>query len=351
MISTTPHSAFGRAILLLIALLIVGCGSKENEPPKKGPAEDGKAKGPPIEAINDVTCLACSPDGRLVGVTYSNPGMVGVWDIQSGLANFEPNSGHFEQLVFTPDSLNLIGMGTPEKKMMIWNAKTGSGREVPLPPWKGGTRMSPFVTMSGDGKSAVSIYDEKKIVKLDVSGGKVDYFPNEIEYFRGAAYSPALHLVAIGQYYPSHLLLIKLGEKSPNKKIPLPLKPRAIAFSKDGKTMALSLSEEEDKKRIDRVELWDTDGWKVRGTLPKKPGPDFRSYEIMALSEDGKFLAGVPYPDERCVELWDTTGRLVNTIENGDTPRALAFTPDGKTLIIGYRKQGLKLVDTAGKGK
>ena len=133
-----------------------------------------------------------------------------------------------------------------------------------------------------------------------------------------------------------------------------------MTFSGDGKTLAIALNAkrsfdpEKNKKLIDRVELWNTTNWKIRATLPKEPGPDFRTYGDslkvwgqMAMSADGKLLAGIPARDsiETTVELWDTTTQTMRVIDKGGVATFLAFMPNGQSLLIGSRK-GVKLVNT-----
>jgi WD40 repeat protein len=101
-----------------------------------------------------------------------------------------------------------------------------------------------------------------------------------------------------------------------------------LAFSPDGQTLAAGAGS---------VELWDVKSGASRRLSPRGKGP----LRALAFSPDGTTLAAV----NETVTVWDVaTGREMATFP-GAAP--LAFTPNGKTLIVGSRTNGVTLWDLA----
>ena len=218
-----------------------------------------------------------------------------------------------------------------------------------------------FIGVSADGIHGISIYDDKKIVRLKLEDAKLEFLESDIEYTRCSAYSPALDLIAVGLQEEGMLLVKPGAKKGTAQKLKVETQPRQVAFSGDGKLMVVAVTgktyfdEEKNKKAIDRVELWDTAQWKIRATLPKEADLKFIGYGHilkpwgqMAPSRDGKYLAGIPRAnDETTVELWDIAAQSVRVVDKGGLASFLLFTPDGTKLLIGYQDKGVKLVDTS----
>jgi RNA polymerase sigma factor (sigma-70 family) len=96
---------------------------------------------------------------------------------------------------------------------------------------------------------------------------------------------------------------------------------RAVAFSPDGKLLAVTLEE--------GVGLWDRTTRKEVRRLPGKES----GVRCPVFSRDGQRLA---VADGRGVELWDLkTGQPCHDFGHGHTVNAVAFSPDGQTIVSG----------------
>lgn len=363
--------SFHRRALLaagLFACLIQVAGCNRNPPAKTGddgPKQDlAVSAGPRLDQLDrGISAIVCSPDGKLVAVTFGNPGSFGVWELGTKKPKMSPAPGYFRKFAFTSDSKTLVGINALEK-IAVWDVDSGKEKHsVPLPEWKENKSVTlpQFMSISSDGKTAYCIHDDKRLIKLTLDVGKIEDLATDFKYFPLAAYSPELNLVVVamgrGLGEAKELQLLMPGEKTPHKKVPLPNEAVALAFSKDGKTLAVSLrakssfkNEEENKKLIDRVEIWDTGAWKAKVALPKEPSAEFLCYQTMAISPDAKFLAGRA-DDTKVVDLWDIANqKLLQKIKLDDWASVLAFTNDAKTLLIGYQESGIQFVDTAASG-
>jgi WD40 repeat protein len=109
-----------------------------------------------------------------------------------------------------------------------------------------------------------------------------------------------------------------------------------VAYSPDGKTLA-SAGNESAKLGDFSVKLWDPATGKQKALLKEQWGP-------LAFSRDSKVLATV---ESGKVALWDVSAAKQKTAcENIYHPRALALSPDGATLAY-TMGENIKLADTA----
>jgi RNA polymerase sigma factor (sigma-70 family) len=111
-----------------------------------------------------------------------------------------------------------------------------------------------------------------------------------------------------------------------------------VAFSPDGSMLAATVAEEVVLPTMRRVQyvimVWDAQTLALKRTL----GNDSQFVGV-AWSPNGRLLAGTDATHRR-VQLWDAeTGTLQRTLDTGKAgPWSMAFSPDGKTLVVGIQK-------------
>ena len=132
------------------------------------------------------------------------------------------------------------------------------------------------------------------------------------------------------------------------KKVKLKNHVRALAFSHDGKTLAVSFLPSRGKSLL---QLWDTAAWKLRTTATADKRKDFDHYQTLVFSPDNNIIAGVPVfnkVNSRIVDFLDNDGKVVG---GATMPMvsllSLQFSPDGKTLAARLTNNSIAFLDPA----
>jgi WD40 repeat protein len=118
-----------------------------------------------------------------------------------------------------------------------------------------------------------------------------------------------------------------------------------MAFSPDGKMLAVGGGYAEGEMIFGYVKLWEVVTWQLRGIL----GGHTHVVHALAFAPDGNTLA--TGSDDGTARIWDPRGRRERAVLKGDAGelRGVAFTPDGKTLATGNGKspRSVKLWEVA----
>jgi WD40 repeat protein len=183
--------------------------------------------------------------------------------------------------------------------------------------------------------------DAGKDVRVwDLAAGKVTSKFQTFAQDTAAAFSPDLTTLALAHYQDVDLLDVATGKEQ--KLLPDHRgQVGGMAFTADGKTLAVGVLRQVDFMQMDEICLWDVEKGEVRKTL----GRHLNTLWTMAVSPNGKWLAlinrqGHLYDDGYELRLLDVAAdRIAASLPlnfKKEMATCLAFSPDSRVLAAGY---------------
>ena len=260
--------------------------------------------------------LAFAPDGHQLAITHSD-GLLTLWDIarKQQLHSFSSEFVTIRQTVaFSPDGQTLACMGKGDK-IVLWSITTGAKvREL-----SGHSKRVQSIAFSADGRTLASGSLDETIILWDVAdGSKLATLPSH--ELGCLAISPDGHtLTYVGS---DHAVIFWdiASRKMMNYHIPLRGKKTSLAYSADGRSLALACDRS--------IFIWDITAGSMRDSYIEKVGGVNR----IAISSNERYFATGDW--NYAVTLWDFIGGMkIYSIPSGAWGN-ITFSPDGSMLTL-----------------
>ena len=294
--------------------------------------------------------VAFSPDGAMLATAGGN-NTCRIWDVESQklLLTFKLPDYWINTLTFLDDGRTLVGEGEIDKsshplmgggpwrwdvpKVWMWDVSSGKQLDTfttKLPrfnPFKD-ARSSVRVKAFANGSRVIFAFENKDgtiSVKDGRTNREIVLLPNPNGEVRAFSFTPDGGILAVATSRNVHLWdLVDTGEQLatfPKRVANFEGYPVILAFSKDGKTLAVA--------GLDDIEIWNMDTYSHVSTLKNKSGGLWK----FVLSADGATVVTMNH--HGTVDLWSAqTGKHERTLTTGWTSRfsTLVFSHDGKTI-------------------
>jgi WD40 repeat protein len=315
------------------ALLAAGSGNSVILWNAAGDRKIALLKGPTGGAI---TCLAFTPRGRLLATGHGG-GALRLWDAAARrLLRRLPGheQGDVYSVAFDPDGKTLASTGY-DQTVRLWDVATGR----PLATLRGHRAIGRAVTFSPDGRTLATGSQDGTVRLYDAVTHRFrESVPGQAPVW-SLAFSGDGGSLVIGSWEGARLLDLTRPPEGGVFQSGEPI-AYALAFSPDGKTLARGTWG-------GSIELWDV----ATGSMRVIPGRRGTVWSL-AYSTDGKTLAAGCGFYARSdlpgyVTFWDArTGKPAPElrVDEGGVC-TVAFSPDGRYLLIGVSFKALKLWD------
>jgi WD40 repeat protein len=311
-----------------------------------------------------VVSLAFSPTGKTLAVAEGSPEdselfkkhrVVKLWDVAAGkvVRKFIGQTHPAEDVAISPDG-KILAAAAEDKTIRVWDLATGKTR-CTIGVFKG-VRGDPMRLLFLAGRKTLAAAGDDRVRLFDATSGReVERLAGHQTGVRLLAFAPdGKALAAAGAWDPG----VQLWEPATGTRVHWLAGHRApvhfVVFSPDGKTLVTAAGESWDlttRQPAPEVKWWDRATGKERAPLRGLP----KEIGAVAFSPDGKTLAvagGHRYGKAGTLKLWSSTTGRVRIALRGHTKfvTAVAFSPDGTMLAAADADQQVKIWDlTRGK--
>jgi WD40 repeat protein/serine/threonine protein kinase len=275
----------------------------------------------------NVRSLTFAPNGRWLATAGDDDNAIQLWDVASGHrgATLRGHSGPVNCIAFSPDG-NRLASGGDDHSVRLWDVV----KEVEVANWQAHADSVTCLAWSSDGQMLVTGGKDFVVKGWDASSGKGRAAlqghrapPSGVAFLPGAPSVASASQDGTVRLWDAHLWR------------PMSVLPReevqeawSVAYSPDGKTLAVGTSDGAIFLwSVPRV-LWDVNEWKMRAVLRGH----VQGVRSLAFSADGISLASGG--DDGTVRLWDpVTGQELLTLQDHQQKVvSVAFAPDARTL-------------------
>jgi WD40 repeat protein len=295
-------------------------------------------------------CVLFAPDGRTLAASLLTAQFVHslqLWDLATGKELWRVPTTYLQGeigMAFSPDGKTLINLATPFVDPTMHRYLTATGEELLRPEGHRGPVSA--VAVTADGRRVHSLGLDETLRGWETATGKqLGEIPVEYGF---PAFSPDGRWLAT--LSRGNVLLYRTGENQPRRLAGHPpANHYGMAFTPDGRLLAVAGPDK-------TVALWETATGKEVRRFPvgKEPVGD------LLFSPDGRMLAESSRPAENrspkdaketafAIHFWGTaTGHLLRTLRSPQQPQSMAFSPDGKTLVlVGADREAIEFWEVA----
>lgn len=296
---------------------------------------DGAVCGTGSGADGGFRLLRFGGDGRRLAVVFGNTATV--WDVSGGqeVADFQSGgTGGFTQAVLSPDGRFLAT--ADDQEIAAWSLDLGGGQVFHTP--LAGAEVSGLTWTPGKGRTlryldgaTVRTYDLSdrldahwQSTPADATALSPDGTVLATATRSGSGYRFELRSTRTGAVLV-HAMLGALSADSDDG-------PPRLAFSPDGRALAVADTVSSHGILRQRFSLWDVPAHRVRTSFDTSGAAD-RIVSALALGPGGRtLLAARSSAEGGAAEVWDTTSRRRTATLSGLDADRLALRPDGRLL-------------------
>ena len=286
------------------------------------------------EAFASILAVTFNPVHSQFLATGDADGGIRIWQVGNlqQTDQVDAHSSWVRSISFSPDG-KILASGSDDQLVKLWDVSDGKLSQEPIQILQGHTYRIRSVSFSPDGKFLASSSFDKTIRLWNIKTGDcIRIFKGHKDWIWTATFNrDGTHLVSSSQDKTLKIWDIKSGNCTQLFNIDQPI--HSIAFSFDGKFMAAGSDDT-------TVKLWNCEGEIYQFSKSLEGHVDF--VRSVAFNRESK-LASASY--DNTVRLWDVEEGKCIEVFRGHTHRlrAIAFSPDDKTIVSGGWDHRLKI--------
>jgi RNA polymerase sigma factor (sigma-70 family) len=275
-----------------------------------------------------IRSMAYSPDGKVLACAAESA--IRRWDTATG-KEIDPPAGHTSPLWsirFSPDSKTLISCGS-DGRILEWDLATAKLHRLLFEKPRVPQYALGFVDVSSDGKSVAMSWKNRPDINLCLVDTENRTETKALDGHMGPVASLGFspdnkYLASAGQDG------IRFWEVPAGREVKhLPEGGYCSVFSPDGSLLASC------NQKGDTIHLWEV----ATGKKIRSYGPQQINEGIMQLlfSPDGKVIASARFPNT--IEFWSTASeKLLLRLPVREQLRTMALSPSGRVLAVSLRR-------------